>query len=173
MVSWSIVRVVFCRSIEPVELPVSEAIVSLELIFRVPWTSKFTVSANPPSPLVKFTVALLSISKVPVPVTWSLKSYSLPSTCTTLFKVKVLLPKATAVVVFPSALPKIKLPDTAPLFGLNKADASELKVTTPVNVVFDPELVVNVAAVPPLKLLFPEPAKLISMLYDLPEPVPG
>ena len=164
MVSWSIVRVVFCRSIEPVEVPVSEAIVSLEPIFRVPWTSKFTVSAKPPSPLVKSAVVYLSISKVPVPVTRSKNWYSLalvPSAS----NVKVLLLKLIAVVAEPFELPNINLL-LASEFKLGSCNTFEsaVKVTVPVKVVFLSLLDVNVAAVPPLKLLFPEPAKLMSML---------
>ena len=53
MLSWSIVRDIFCKSIEPVEVPVSDEMVSLEFISKEPWTSRFTVSAKLPSPWVK------------------------------------------------------------------------------------------------------------------------
>ena len=169
---WLIVKDAFWISITPVLVPVIEATVSLLPILKVPCTSKLTVSAKLPSPDEKIAVVYLSISKVPVPVTWSLKSY-IRELVPSVINVKVLLPNATAVVVLLSALPKNILPLIDPVFGLCKTDASAFNVTVPVRVAFAPELVVRVAAVPPFILLFPEPDKLISTPYVLPPPVPG
>ena len=173
--SWSIVRTIFCKSTEPVEVPVSDAIVSLVSKSKVPWTSKFTVSAKLPSPCVKFATVYRSISRVPEPDTWSKKSYVLefvPSAN----KVNVLLPKLITVVVDPFAAPNLYLPVelTDPSFWPYKTEALPLRVTKPVKVVWASvsPLSVKVAAVPLLKLLLPEPARLIFIPYVLPDPVP-
>ena len=80
----------------------------------------------------------------------------------------VLLPKSITVVVDPFAVPNLYLPVelTDPSPWPYKTEASSLSVIKPVKVVWASvsPLSVKVAAVPPLKLLLPEPSRLISIL---------
>ena len=160
--------------------PWSDATVSEESSFNVPSTSILTVSAKLPSALVKSASAYWLISSVPVPVTKSKNSYTLFAAASELplsIKVKVLLPRFTAVVVVPpTSLPNCNLPpEIFVLFPLYKTLASALKVTVPkiwILVSASPLVVIAEAVAVTAPFVFPVPAILKFPVKSLPLPIP-